>query len=123
MRYRIAREGVDTVVGNHLEVGSLKWTDRPLVVLYGSGLDPKHRLGKATDLLREENGDITAEVEWNDQGSQLLDDFRVNEEGGSYLTIFANKVTDKQHNGQRIVEDAHLRSVFITLESDPWAEA
>jgi hypothetical protein len=68
----IAIEGRPTTDGRLIEVGVLKWDNEPIPVL-ALGSDPfPYIVGKATDLLREDDGKITADIQIT--GRELDDD-------------------------------------------------
>lgn len=66
MRYTIAHESTKkpTRGGLHLRPGALIWDDSPIAVTYGLGVDV---IGYALDIQREDDGRITAEIEFGDE--------------------------------------------------------
>lgn len=123
MRYRIAREGIDTIVGNHLEVGALKFDEAgSYVVTWNNDPHVDNIVGNATDLRREEGGWITAEVTWGGEKSPEVSKLVDQEE--AWLTIYATEVEDHfKSNAQRVVRSATLRALFTTpTPESPWTE-
>lgn len=119
MRYRFAREGIQTKSGHFLEPEALVWEEKPILVVWGNDFSwPDNILGKATDLRREEDGWLTAEIEWTTekgkQAEKLID-------RDIFLTVYCNKILpDTWVEGPvRHVEKANLLSIFTTLE-DTW---
>jgi hypothetical protein len=123
LRYRIAREGIDTIVGNHLEVGALKFdATETYIVTWNNDFHVDNIVGNATDLRREEGGWITAEVTWSGEKSPEVSKLVDREE--VWLTIYATQVEDQRRiNAQRVVSSATLRALYLTpgLKS-PWTE-
>lgn len=121
MRYKFAREGIDTVLDTHLNKDSLHWDEKPIVVNYSNEWDLNNILGTAHDLRREDDGWITAEIEWNEKGELIA--HQLGED--CYLTIYANQVSEQDQRrtgGQRVIRMAKLRAIYATMGSDPWAE-
>ena len=125
MRYRFAREGVKTMGSNaYFEPEGLKWDpDKPLVVNYTNDFRAENVVGVATEIRREEDGWLTAEIEWNDKGDQValhLDDTM-------WLTIYLNHLLENDETDiggarWRRIKSADLKGIFVTILEDPWAE-
>lgn len=129
MRYRFAREGIDTIIGNHLEPGSLTWSEVGLPVSGYADWDASSIIGMASDVRREDDGWLTAEVKWNERGQLMCDGLEqdVNDEGGMlWLTIYATDLTEEGKitpESQRIVHRGTIKALFVTLSpEDPWTE-
>lgn len=129
MRYRFAREGIDTIIGNHLEPGALTWSEVGLPVSWNANWYSNNLIGMASDIRREDDGWLTAEVKWNTKGEAMIEQvgFDVNDENGTiWLTIYVTDIVEQQresYNGQRVVKQGILRSLFVTLSGeDPWTE-
>ena len=120
MRYRFAVEGIDTEIGNSLEVGSVKMDEPSYPVTLGNNWQLDSVIGKATELRREDNGELTAEIEWHEKMSEELI-AKINTE--MFLTIYANKIDDERIAARkRLVKSCELRAIFIALDmEDPWA--
>lgn len=127
MRYRFAREGVDTVIGNHLKYGSLLWEETlPVTWRAGNRLDDV--VGTASEIRREDDGWLTAEVMWNAKGREMFEalDSDINtSEPGVWLTIFAHLITEEspQVGAMRVIHQATVKYLFVTLQQeDPWKD-
>ena len=129
MRYRFAREGIDTIIGNHLKPYSMLWEQAELPINYNANWTVEALIGVASDIRREDDGQLTAEVKWNDHGLMLIEAMHqdVNAKDGTlWLTIVANMILEKGEAGvgtQRVVHQATIRELFVTMHlQDPWAE-
>lgn len=134
MRYRFAREGILTPIGKHFfEPESIKWdSDRRIPVTWSNNFsDPEALMGYATDIQREDDGWLTAEIEWTEKGRQV-EDF-VNKD--FFLTVYLNHLeetdTSSQDDGQRTIHSGNLKGIFAAVggahvtgpwepEKDPW---
>lgn len=116
MRYRFAREGVKTVVGDHVFMpSSIQW-EGSIPVCLNNDFRQSDVIGVATDLRREDEGWLTAEIEWaSDMG---LDVGTVNQT--SFLTIYGNQLFRSENDAKEIT-NITLRSLFLT-EGDPWVD-
>ena len=127
MRYRIAREGVDTIIGNHLEVGALKFEeDKTYVVTWMNNFTVDNIIGTAHDLRREDDGEITAEIEWNENGDAIVE--LLGEK--CFVTIYGNEVEQlggfPKNDGdpQVLVRSVTLKALFVDNGAiDPWTES
>lgn len=125
MRYRFAREGVKTVGSKaFFEPESIKWDpDRPIPVTYSNDIRPENFIGSASDIRREEDGWITAEIKWNDKGDQvalLLDETL-------WLTVYIHHLLESEGtsldgSGWRMIKSCDLKVIFATHDGDPWQE-
>ena len=114
-RYRFAREGHDNVLKNFFIPGSIKFReDAHFHVSLNNVFDKV--VGKASGLRREDDGWLTAEVEWVED-KEAYPNLLSN--GELFLTIFGNELLIKQEGGTLTVESINLRSLFLTSE-DPW---
>ena len=120
MRYRFAVEGIDTEIGNSLEVGSVKMDEPSYPVTLGNNWQLDSVIGKATELRREDNGELTAEIEWHEK---MIDELIAKINTEMFLTIYANKIDDERIAARkRLVKSCELRAIFIALDmEDPWA--
>lgn len=109
MRVPICYEGKETVKGQLITPGALTWSDDPIPISVGSDWS-KPPIGYATDLRREDDGTITAEV------PDL--DILSNEWG---LSIWANETIEGHESTEdlRVVDSGHLRAVFWSTDI-PW---
>jgi len=117
VRHIIAFEGRETVPGQFLEHGSLKWDeDTKLIVVWQANFDdPRNIIGTGTDIQRDENGVLTAEIEWNDpeKMEQLAKDVAV--------TIWANEVNaDRDKETDNITVHSAKIKALLTTPSVPW---
>lgn len=126
MRYRFAREGVLTVVNNHFfDPESIRWDSSKLIpVTWENNFsDPEALMGAASDLRREDDGWLTAEIEWNTKGQQVAD--FINKD--AWLTIHLNKLVEtdetSQDGGLRTIHEGNLLTIFASMrDGDPWEE-
>jgi hypothetical protein len=127
MRKIICREGVEDL-GHIFEVGSLQWSD-PLPLVWNFSHDNiGNVLGRAEDIRREENGEITAEIVFND--SDKAQQARTTlENKDTCCTIFANKIyekritvgEDEEAHAVRLIKSATIREVSVILAAGhPW---
>lgn len=112
MRVQVAQEGEKIKEFDHrLTDGCLKWVEgKEYPVLKSAKFDdPSNILGHATDIRREDNGVITAEIDF-----ELMN--------GLGVTIFANKVerTGSWEENNVVVTSATIRAFFTTVEV-PWS--
>lgn len=127
MRKIICREGVEDL-GKILEVGSMEWTD-PLPLVWNFEHDNiDNVLGRAEDIRREENGEITAEIVFNDSVNAkrvalLLENKDV------CCTILANKIDyehitvgeDEEAHSVSLIKSGTIREVSVILAAGhPW---
>lgn len=116
-RYVIAYEEKQTVPGQYLEAGSIKWDENAMVPIIAHEKDDK-LLGIASNIQRDEHGVLTAEVtQWLDEN------YRVAVEADDLaLTIYCNEVTARQDDELgRVVSSARLRALYPTV-GVPWAK-
>lgn len=125
MRYRFAREGTKTVGSNaYFEPESLKWDpSKPVIVNFTNDFQADNVIGKATDIQREDDGWLTAEIEWNDKGDQVA----LNLDKNMWLTIYINHILESDQtsldgSGWRMVKSGDLKAIYATTDSDPWEE-
>lgn len=116
-RHIISYEGVDEEFNRtHLKVGSLTWPDSPVPVIWNFGLmNPDDLLGHATDFRREETGEITAEISFNntDKSARIAD---LKEE--LYATIYARDVAQKMKRGIKVISYCKIAAISICLGSE-----
>lgn len=122
MRYRIAREGVHTILGTFFEENSIKWDDdKEYVVTWSNNFsNPEMVMGKATRLQYDEDGWITADIEWNENATTLA--AMVNKD--FFLTIYGNQVEEtKGAKGTRLVHSVTLKAIYCAIDqNNPWDE-
>lgn len=126
MRYRFAREGVKTIGSKaFFEPESIKWVpDKSIPVTYENNFsDPGAIMGKASDLRREDDGWLTAEIEWNEKGEAI------SEEIGKtlWMTVMVNHILESlertiENAEWRIVKACDLRVIYASSLEDPWVE-
>lgn len=114
MRKTIAREGEEWIPGQLLEVGSLKWGDEPIPVTKSAEWDDLESLiGTATDLRREDDESVTAEIELNEEFASAIADMS--------FTVYCNEVKSigpREVRPWRITS-ARIRAIFFA-PTVPW---
>lgn len=126
MRYRFAREGVKTIGSKaFFEPESIKWpVDGVIPVFWENNFsDATKLLGSASDLRREEDGWVTADIAWNLKGEEV--EGQVNKE--VWLTVFVNHILEKESTDiagkdWRIIQSCTLRGIYTSALEDPWVE-
>jgi hypothetical protein len=115
MRVIVAFEGENTVPKQVLEHGSVRWAeDKPIPVTDWENNTQKIT-GTAKDFQRDENGCVTAEVEFTDENVKTLIDA-----GEIALTVYGNQVDDsRRDDGTRVVHSFQLLALYPTL-GVPW---
>lgn len=126
MRHKFAHEGIDTIIGQRWELGSIKFEeDAEYFVTWDNNFSVENIIGKASDIRREDDGTLTAEIDWaeTEKAEQSLDllDKQV------FLTVYVNQAVfnrDRDDHGQIVVTSGQLRALFVTMSSgeDPWTE-
>lgn len=113
MRKIIAWEGEEKVPGQFLEVGSFKWGNEPIVVTKNTEWDADSVIGEATDLRREDNGSVTAEIKLQEGFTILLDDLS--------FTVYCNDLKSIGSRGfpPSRLSSARIRAIFADT-SVPW---
>lgn len=110
MRHQIAHEGIDIGDGRVLAVGALKWRNGPIPVTMGYG----NKIGWAKDILREDDGIVTAELDFED-GSIIPDDVA--------FTVYCRIMLPLDWFDQMptvTIESAGILEIFSTV-AVPWA--
>lgn len=113
MRKIIAWEGEEKIPGQVLETGALKWNDdKPIPVTKSADWDVTSVIGTATDLRREDNHTITAEIELNEEFAPAIADMS--------FTVYCNQVkgSDVSKEPWRI-SSARIRAIFFA-PTVPW---
>lgn len=87
MRKIIAIEGRDTVPGQFLEPSCLKWNEGEVYPLVWNFSWERPPIGTATDIRREDDGTLTAELTITDEQALAL-----MEHGDGSATFYANEV-------------------------------
>lgn len=108
MRSIIAQENGEPITGRVIEADALVWSEGPIPITVYPFQKPSTILGAATELRREDNGDITAEV--GDLEPPL----------GSGFTISANELLTKRVGRVEKITHARIREIFIS-DGLPWA--
>lgn len=114
-RHIISREGVvEDFDKTLLEVGSLTWDEGRVPVGWEFKWDGQFLLGYAENLRREENGDITAEITFQERELEV-------HSGREFLgaTVYASSVVQKMSKGVRVISGAKVKGVAITM-GVPW---
>lgn len=127
MRYRFAREGVLTVVGKHFfDPESIKWDPSRLIpVVWDNNFGNADAvMGTASEIRREDDGWLTAEIAWNQKGIEV-EPF-INKD--AFLTIHLNKLVETDNSslegGRRVIHEGNLLNIYAAPnEKDPWTEA
>lgn len=116
MRRIITWEGVYTIPQTFIEKGALTWDNEPLPVTAQNGTEI---LGRATDLRREEDGTITAELTFLDETENQKAAQSLLENGDLSTTIFAKPVTEKRRESPneavRYITAGRIRSIYLVL--------
>lgn len=116
MRRIITWEGRDTIPQVHIQKGALTWDKEPLPIHAQGGVTV---LGLATDLRREEDGSITAELTFFDETSEQQAAKSIMEHGDMSTTIFAKPVTEKRrespNQSMRYITAGRIRSIYLVL--------
>jgi hypothetical protein len=109
-RYIICQEGKENVPGQFLLDGSMNWGEDKIWVSWNfNHQDPK--IGYASDIRREEDGWITAEIELFEQYQSLID--------VAGFTVFITKVEDHWWKDIRWASKGTIASVAM-LDHDFW---
>jgi hypothetical protein len=120
MRKTICIEGDEYPInGRIIEKGALGWPeDKKLPLCWSFNHDIEHVLGNASDLRREEDGRITAELTFND--SEAGQNAKaVLEHGDASATIYANQLVEDRKSKR--VSAATIRSVEVVVGGlVPW---
>lgn len=115
-RQRIAREGFDVQNGFYFDPGSIQFPMLEGFVIYND-LNSKDVVGIATDVVRELNGDITADIKpLSNQTTEI-----------KYLSLVGTDVEYERSDMEKdklvcVVSKIRLLSL-ITVDEDPWEEA
>lgn len=115
MRKIISWEGAEKVPHVIFEKDALTWGDEPLPLVWNfQHNDVKALLGNASDLRREEDGSITAELTFNDteQGNQAQS---LAEHGDIAFTTWSNDLIFRRDKAMKVVSNARIRSVSAVL--------
>jgi hypothetical protein len=111
MRLTIAHEGTEVVPRQFLEIGSLKWGCKRIPVTGpGSHSVP---IGMAQRLRHEDDGSITAEVEFFDEKRADVETLLNHNDIGA--TVFCNEVVSKHKGAKMIVKSAKIKTIFLDL--------
>ena len=120
MRKIVCIEDGDPIQGRVINDMALNWTDNlPLVWQFGH-VKIEDVLGHASDIRREENGRITAEIVFNEttKGQQAKEGL---ENGDLACTIWANKIDEVILDGVQRVKSATVREISVVPATDvPW---
>lgn len=117
-RHRFALEGVETPLKRTIEVDAIKILDDEIPVVWNADLSDLDKLmGAATDFQREDDGWISAEIDWNPDYQSLIDHDLAK---SFFLTIWANEVESRKTGGLEIVTSCRLRMIYATVGKSPW---
>lgn len=115
MRKRIAREGFVTRYGFYFDPAAIEFdSDKTYVINLDYNQGRAIPVGLASDLVREPNGDITAEIQGMDNDALFLNIYGV--------SSVADRAEAKDKDPHTIVTHVKLHSL-TTDEHDPWEEA
>ena len=122
MRARFAREGHDTVLGYHYDVGALQFGENTTYrIFWGNDFRAENWIGNASELKREEDGWITAEVEWTNERGEEASEMLGRD---CVLTIYGRHVVyGPEVNHQKQVKSIELMALFVSIMIDgdnPW---
>jgi hypothetical protein len=107
MRQQIAQEIIEAVEGQILDDGCLKWEEGKKYPIF---FDTEAFVGYATDIRREADGVITAEVSWSGNSSY------------KGTTVYATKaIINRDEDGFMRVKTAELTSLFVATDV-PWGD-
>lgn len=122
MRKIIGREGRKDL-NTFIERNALKFDD-VLPLLWNFDTTPDHFLGNASDIRREEDGSVTAELTFNetDRGQQAK---TLVENGDCAATFFATNIKEVPRKDRastaRHINEATIRYVSVVIASQvPW---
>lgn len=127
MRKVIYREGTEDL-GIFIRNGAMKW-DESLPITWQFGFDIADLLGRAHDLRRERNGDVTARLDFddNERGRQAAS---VIQHGDGACSIWANEIIQKRvtvgrgkaKHVRRDILNGHIRQIAVVLTGAvPWS--
>lgn len=111
MRQKIAHEGAEYVRGQVVEHGAFVWEeDIDLPVIFSNEWPGMEQMvGWASDIRREEDGVITAEISWIDQTYEGT-------------TVFCLDAMITHEDDLMVVRHARITRVFIAPDV-PWGQA
>lgn len=105
-------------VGNHfLLESSVQWDpEKRFPVVWNFSYELHSLLGWATELRREEDGSITAELEIVDEANvKLIEDEDLP------VTFEGNEVREEMHDGVREISNVKIRGISVVLQpAVPW---
>jgi len=118
-RHKFAREGIRVKNNHFFEVDSLVW-DEQVVVTWMFEFSAKSILGVASNIRREEDGWLSAEIEWSDsqaaeQAKTLLDAKDVQ------FTVYCSDVIFEKGKSLH-VSKARIRAVSLAIYARLWEE-
>lgn len=119
VRYRFAREGAKTTIGIAYEIGAIELPEGPLDISLGAELNPDTLFGTAFNFQREANGDLTCEIEFEDDADQKMIDMLGSQ---AFLTVRFAKHRALLEPGLKTVEWARIDHLFVIVDADPWAD-
>lgn len=115
MRKTISWEGEEKVPGVVLEKGSLQWSEDPIPLVWSFEQSVESVLGTASDLRREDDGRITAEVTLSENLPNAQSTKNAIEHGDVVLTTWSNNLAEYNNNGVRRIRSATIRSVNAVI--------
>ena len=124
MRKIITWEGEEKVPGIIIEKGALTWGDDPIPVCWNFQYDIENLLGNATDLRREDDGSITAEITFDEENEKQRQAKEVLEHGDVTTTVYVTNLAeaDRRTTGpKRSVTAGRIRTVNLVMaDSVDW---
>lgn len=121
-RMTISWEGTEAVPGIIIQPGALRWEDEELPLCWN--FDHNELLGVASDIRREDDGQITAEITIYEETDNQKHAQVVMDHGDVATTVYVTDLSEhKDEDGnKRIVESGRIRSVNMVLpDSVGWS--
>lgn len=130
MRYRFARENIDTIIGYHYNEGALKFEEGKTYPVYWENdfSATGNLIGQASVIKREDDGWLLAEIAWvNEKGEQAA---QLVADGQGFVTIYGNEVVkqgsypaSQGNTAQFEVQSVTLKALYVCYDAtDPWTE-
>jgi len=116
MREIISWEGEEKLKGIFIEKDALTWDDKGIPVVWNYEMD-RMPMGRATDIRREPDGSITAEITLNDHedavhaGPMLV-------LGDVGCAIWANEIVKTVEDGVQHVSHGNVKAIGVVLRDN-----
>lgn len=110
-RMTISWEGAEAVPGIIIQPGALRWEDEELPLCWN--FDHNELLGQASEIRREDDGRITAEITIYEQTDNQKHAQAIVDHGDTPATVYVTDLTEKREDDKRIVESGRIRSVNL----------